>query len=656
VWATSEPEKRYHSFGHATTYTSACGINIYRGGTMFSDDKMHAFTCEPFHNLIQHHILEEEGVSFKASTDVELQKKVVVTAPRDEPTTTQTDNSTDSPSAKAVTRSDDGYYDFFASEDRWCRPVMARDGPDGALYIADMYRLMIEHPQWLPKEGQDELLPHYRKGDDKGRIYRVSRTNQTPLQPAKPGLFSIPGWLRDRAQMLFLWGDSKSHEMALPELAKSDVSAVVRAQATWTLHLLGKLKPADLAKLFTDPHPRVREQAILIAENYPELQSQLQSLAEDRDAKVRLQLALSSKVPSPELIYSPDAYTSWVVSSKLGPRLNELSEKYDGLPLLDMALRVENLQVAKRVAKKMLPNEYGHLIFLNTLIIHNRSLDDFGLEAPSGPAKPFFMTLSPSTRSKGLEQLRSLLNSETDLRGLSMVCFYIARFGEAKAPTLLMANFTQRTPSEREVILDAMTSTQPLTLALFKLAEPTAFDSNRRAQLTSHPDKAIRQAAEKFFGPTSISARKDVLEKFKAALTLPGDAAKGKQVFLTAGCIACHQLDGVGIPLGPDLRPVVQHTNEKLFNSILDPSAIIEPGFTAYHCTLNNGEQLYGIISTETSSSLTLKMAGNLTRSVLRTDIKQLQSTKTSLMPDGLEALLTPQSLADLMAYLRKAK
>ena len=232
----------------------------------------------------------------------------------------------------------------------------------------------------------------------------------------------------------------------------------------------------------------------------------------------------------------------------------------------------------------------------------------------------------------------------------------LAKYGGEDTSKRLMANFTQRTPSEREAILDAMTSNQRLTLALFKLAEPTAFDSNRRAQLTSHPNKAIRQAAEKFFAATAVSARKDVLEKFKAALTLPGDAAKGKQTFLTAGCIACHQLDGVGIPLGPDLRTVVQHTNEKLFNSILDPSAIIEPGFTAYHCTLNNGEQLYGIIAIETSSSLTLKMAGNLTRSVLRGEIKQLQSTKTSLMPDGLEALLTPQSLADLMAYLRVAK
>ena len=99
-----------------------------------------------------------------------------------------------------------------------------------------------------------------------------------------------------------------------------------------------------------------------------------------------------------------------------------------------------------------------------------------------------------------------------------------------------------------------------------------------------------------------------MLENFKSSLRLTGDAAKGKVVFSQV-CISCHKLDGVGLELGPDLRSVAQHDAEKLLNSILDPSAIIEPGFMAYHCTLKNGEQLYGVIATETSTSLTLKTA-----------------------------------------------
>ncbi|MFZ4596439.1 MAG: hypothetical protein ACOYOF_19440, partial [Verrucomicrobiaceae bacterium] len=68
------------------------------------------------------------------------------------------------------------------------------------------------------------------------------------------------------------------------------------------------------------------------------------------------------------------------------------------------------------------------------------------------------------------------------------------------------------------------------------------------------------------------------------------------------------------------------------------------------------GEQLYGIVNTETSNSLTLKLPGNVVRSVLRSDIVSLKSANLSLMPDGLEAALTPQSLADLIAYLQAPK
>lgn len=61
---------------------------------------------------------------------------------------------------------------------------MVRTGPDsGQLWIVDMYRYMIEHPQWLPKEGQDELRPFFRSGDDRGRIYRI-----VPGDPTKKPL------------------------------------------------------------------------------------------------------------------------------------------------------------------------------------------------------------------------------------------------------------------------------------------------------------------------------------------------------------------------------------------------------------------------------------------------------------------------------------
>jgi hypothetical protein len=104
---------------------------------------------------------------------------------------------------------------------------MVRTGPDGALWVADMYRYMIEHPQWLPQNGKEELLPHYREGDDKGRIWRVvksshlaPRDEHTASTSGKAsGQGNVPfisterddyfasqnGWLRDKVHMRSMW-------------------------------------------------------------------------------------------------------------------------------------------------------------------------------------------------------------------------------------------------------------------------------------------------------------------------------------------------------------------------------------------------------------------------------------------------------------------
>jgi putative heme-binding domain-containing protein len=236
----------------------------------------------------------------------------------------------------------------------------------------------------------------------------------------------------------------------------------------------------------------------------------------------------------------------------------------------------------------------------------------------------------------------------------------IARLQPGDAPKFLLTGWSERTPAMRGQIIETLLSNDAWTLALLdriknRQVEANACDAATRARLVKHPKAEVKKLASAVFADSGSAARGAVVEKFKPALGLKGDAANGKAVFAQV-CISCHKLDGVGLELGPDLRSVAQHDGEKLLNSILDPSAIIEPGFMAYHCTLKNGEQLYGVVATETSTSLTLKLPGNVTRAVLRSDIASLKSTNTSLMPDGLEAVMTAQSLADLIAYLKMAR
>ena len=118
-------------------------------------------------------------------------------------------------------------------------------------------------------------------------------------------------------------------------------------------------------------------------------------------------------------------------------------------------------------------------------------------------------------------------------------------------------------------------------------------------------------------------------------------------------CVTCHKLGSIGNDIGPNLQSVVNHPSEKLLISILDPNASIEPGFTAYSAQLSGGEELYGIIAAETGNSLVMKLPDGKTRTLLRAEITALNSSSLSLMPEGLDAGLSKQEIADLIRFLQ---
>ncbi len=139
---------------------------------------------------------------------------------------------------------------------------MVRTGPDGALWVADMYRYMIEHPDWLPANGKEELLPHYRLGDDKGRIYRIVPENLTqrrhgrsltPRGDARGCHDSTNDWQRDKAQQQLLWNLSRSAVPLLEKLAGTSQIPEARAQALATLSAMRALSTTSLISALQDP-------------------------------------------------------------------------------------------------------------------------------------------------------------------------------------------------------------------------------------------------------------------------------------------------------------------------------------------------------------------------------------------------------------------
>src|SRR5207237_9120788 len=94
-------------------------------------------------------------------------------------------------------------------------------------------------------------------------------------------------------------------------------------------------------------------------------------------------------------------------------------------------------------------------------------------------------------------------------------------------------------------------------------------------------------------------------------------------------------------------------TVEALLGDILSPNQAIDNNYINYLVTTKSGKVLSGIITVETSSSLTLQRAENQTDVVLRQDVEEIQSTGQSLMPEGLEKTVTVEEMADLLAFLK---
>ena len=114
-------------------------------------------------------------------------------------------------------------------------------------------------------------------------------------------------------------------------------------------------------------------------------------------------------------------------------------------------------------------------------------------------------------------------------------------------------------------------------------------------------------------------------------------------------------MGGVGHAVGPDLASVGDKSPEGLLVSILDPNRAVEARYTGYVAETKGGETITGILSAETGGAVTILQADGNAKQVLRSDLASLRSTGLSLMPEGLEAGLKPQDLADVIAFVRSS-
>lgn len=264
---------------HANQFTAACGVTIFRGDGLPPENKGNAFTCDPTGNLVHRETLVAHGASF-----------------------------TSHPS--------DGQQEFLASTDSWFRPVDLANGPDGSLHIVDMYRAVIEHPDWMPVElrSRKDLYD----GSDRGRVWRV-KSDESILPQERPehtlNKLTVPqlvqlldhrnAWHRETAFRLLLEHNRDEVLDALKANWKQNKLTRSRLPVLWMMRLLDpRLTPAVLAWSEIDNRdPRVREQVVsVIGDNLDELipDDLISVVKEETDDRVRFRLALDLSGRSPD--------------------------------------------------------------------------------------------------------------------------------------------------------------------------------------------------------------------------------------------------------------------------------------------------------------------------------------------------------------------
>lgn len=325
--------------------TSSCGITYYDGGAFGNNFENITFIGEPVHNLVHTDIVVENGATFTGKRL--LEKK-----------------------------------EFLASKDPWFRPVNFYVGPDGAMYLVDYYRQIVEHPEWMSDEINNSGALY--NGTDKGRIYRITKKGAPKMdwfgktnlsQKSDIELVKLlennNGWYRRTAQRLLFQRNSKNISENLVNILNGN-NAKAKVPALWLLHDWQALSPKTLTKVLDDENAGVRENALQIADRLiqksdfaenVDLINKILALANDPNARVRFQLLCSSaffKYPEANVlkanILAKDIKDPWVGIAAIAASKNQeislfenmisnLSEK--DLPIASEFLTTLSATVAK---------------------------------------------------------------------------------------------------------------------------------------------------------------------------------------------------------------------------------------------------------------------------------------------------------------------
>ncbi len=709
-------------------FTSACGPSIFRGTALPESYRGNYFVCEPVQNVVQRRVVKPNGSTFIAEyADTEVAPVAL------RPETTRS-------AGRPIT-----FKEFLAASDPWFHGVFTATGPDGALYIVDFYRDLVEHPHWVAPELRDKV--DWRKGEEHGRIWRVRAKNASLANVEKlsaasnaeliKALKSGNGWTRDTGQRLLFERHATNSIPALLQLARFNTWPQARVAALELLEAFNGLTRSTLFVALNDHDFRVGENAVRLSaasllhgDERQVLLARLLTMTDDPNARVRLRLACElgdwlKTMPDGEerpphslsdfshmsddindgrplkfqmrksdiiealvrltqhsdldqwqsiAILASAGEQTWTLLKRVAETVPTPSEEQSALLARGARLiaagtnsadeqavfrwlanwkSTEQVVIASEFAagfKSQREFERAGGSFLAAIReAASRSAGDPRATLRVRVAAVHLIDAGESARLLGanepgplqLAAARAVMESN-DARTIGGV---FARWAEFSKPVRrqLIASAPRSRDAARELVLAVAEGKLPLL----------EIDPATRQALEKSADPEVKLRATELFKAARSTDRDSVVEKYRASLKLDGDRKHGAEIFERT-CAVCHQMQGVGAKVGPDLSGIGQHARETLLVDILDPSRQVLPDFVAYNATTQAGDTYTGFIANESATTATLRRANEPDITLKRSDLKEFSTIGKSLMPDGLEAGMSEQDFADLIEFLRR--
>jgi len=381
--------------------TSACSPLIYTADLFPQEFRGNNFVCDPANNLIHRELLKDNGAAFAA-----------VRAERDR--------------------------EFLASTDNWFRPVHLSVGPDGAIYLLDFYREVIETPLSLPDDIKKQLNLESR---GRGRIWRIAPKGFKPVPMPDftkyntshlvQELMGSTSWRRLTAQRLLVEKRRQGTAEGIREFLPKSAGLPGQVNLLWTLLGIGALTISDLLPALDDSIPGVRENALRLAEpfldsasdkNRTSLTQRVMKLTDDPSPRVRFQLAFTARfLPGPSKtatlarLLLKDDNDPWILLAALSSAAGEggnLLHAFHDAPKPPTAVTI--IRIAAMVGARGNATEIGHVVAViakgdpNTATHDVAMLEGLGQGMRSGKVSlPAWLGNPP----KGSEQVAAALRA-----------------------------------------------------------------------------------------------------------------------------------------------------------------------------------------------------------------------------------------------------